>query len=196
MSERRIQPVTRIRGELQPAPAVVRAVNRFLDQPFDERKAKMYTTAQVVVEQGEDRRRHAIELSKIERAAGARSLAKRAFVLARLVHVGEGTDGSGRLFFSVDSKDKRQLEWFGDQLETIEGLETPDPNDLLYMEIARGGLASNRRKRQDQIKEGRERIAEDLAAPSAQYQMTASGLHVVTKDMLYRVARRDTSIGA
>jgi hypothetical protein len=196
MSERRIQPVTRIRGELQPAPAVVRAVNRFLEQPLDERRAKVYTTAQVVVDQGEDRRRHAHELSKIEREMGARSLAKRAFVLARLMHVGERPDGSGRLFFSVDSKDRRPLEWFGDRLEAIEGLEEPDQNDLLYVEIARGGLAGSRRKRREKIKEGREKMAEDLEASSARYKMTASGLHVVTKDMLYPVSERSTGIGA
>lgn len=196
MSERRIQPVTRIRGELQPAPAVVRAVNRFLDRPMDEKTAKMYTTAQTVVSQGEHRTRHALELAKMERELTARSMAQRAFVLARPLRLQEFADGSGRLFFNVDAKNRRQLAWFGERMRSVEGLEAPDENDMLYMEIARGGLAKSRQRRREQVIEGRDALMEELADSSAQYRMTASGLHVVTRDMLYAVSERRTDIGA
>lgn len=196
MSERRIQPITRIRGELQPASAVIDAVNRFLERPMGEKIAKMYTTAQVIVPQGEHRTRHALELAKMERELTARSLAQRAFVLARPLRLQEFSDGSGRLFFNVDGKNQRHLEWFGDRLGKVESLELPDESDMVYMEIARGGLARNSQRRREQIIAGREAMMADLDASSAQYRMTASGLHVVTKDMLYAVTEAMPSIDA
>ncbi len=191
MSERRLQPVTRVRGELQPSPAVVRAVNRFLEKPMDERSARMYTTAQTVVTQGEHRTRHALELADIEREMRKRSLAQRAFVLAQPLGLQEHQDGSGRLFFNVASKNTRDLRWVGEQLNAIEGLEEPDENDLLYVEIAKGGLAHERRRRREQVMEGRDLIGAELRHPSAQYRMTAIGLHIVTRDMMYSVAERE-----
>jgi hypothetical protein len=151
----------------------------------------MYTTAQTVVPQGEHRTHHALELADIEREMRKRSLAQRAFVLAQPLRLQEHQDGSGRLFFNVAPKNKRDLQWVGEQLNVIEGLEEPDENDLLYVEIAKGGLARERGRRRDQVMEGRDLIGAELRHPSAQYRMTATGLHIVTRDMMYSVAERD-----
>lgn len=191
MSEtRRIQPITRIRAELQPASPVTRAVNRFLEKPLDERTARLYTTAQAVVGQGEHRTRHASELSRMERALRARSLAQRAFVLAPPLGLQERPDGSGRLYFGVASKNQRDLKYVGDSIRSIEGLEESDNSDLLYMEFAKGALARNKDKRRDQVAHAQELLGAELRHPSAKFRMTASGLHIVTRDMMYPVRPR------
>jgi hypothetical protein len=70
-------------------------------------------------------------------------------------------------------------------LRAVRGLEEPDEEDLLYVEFARGALARDQKKRHGQIREGHELIAAELRHPTAKSRMTASGLHVVTRDMLY-----------
>lgn len=189
MSERRLQPVTRIRGELQPAPAVVRAVNRFLENPMDERAVRMFTATQVIMPLGEARRSRAAEIATIERAQRKRSLAQRAFTLAHMFDPQDRPDGSGRLFFSVSPKDQPAIGEFGEELRTIEGLEAPVESNLLYVEIARGGLSRDVARRRDMLTEGQGLLRSELRHPSAPYRMTATGLHIVTKDMVYPVAQ-------
>lgn len=181
----RLHPVTRIRGELKPSPAVERAVNRFLEKPVEPGAMKLFTAAQVVVEQGDHRRRHALELARIEREFQARSIAQRAFVLAAPMSLQEGPGGSGRLFFNVQPKDRPTLKYAGRRIEVIEGLEEPSEEDLLYVEFARGALARDRQKRREQLLEGRDLMTAELRHSTATFRMTASGLHVVTRDMMY-----------
>lgn len=186
MSEaRRLHPVTRIRGELRPSVPLERAVNRFLEKPIEPGAMKLYTSSQVVVEQGDHRRRHALELARIEREFQARSIAQRALVLASPLSLQEGPGGSGRLFFNVQAKDRPILKYVGRRLGVIEGLEEPNEEPLLYVEFAKGALVQDRRRRREQMIGAREQISADLQASSAQYRMTATGLHVVTRDMMY-----------
>lgn len=185
----RLHPVTRIRGELYPAAPVERAVNRFLENPIEPGTMRLYTTAQTVVDQNAYRQhRYDTIIPKIEkndRNMHIRSLAQRAFVLAGPLKILEGPNGSGRLFFNVQSDDKDELHRAGEMLRAIRGLEMPDPEDLLYVEFARGALATDRERRRGQIYEGHERISAELRHATAKSRMTASGLHIVTRDMVY-----------
>jgi hypothetical protein len=185
----RLHPVTRIRGELSPTPAVKRAVNRFLEHPMDEDAIRLYTTAQTVVDQGAYRRhQYDTIVPKIEpnsRNVRMRALAQRVFALAGPLKILERPDGGGRLFFNVRADDQEDLHRAGEMLRAIRGLETPDPEDLLYVEFARGALAKDLGKRREQIHSGYASIAAELRHPTAKARMTASGLHVVTRDMSY-----------
>lgn len=181
----RLYPVTRIRGELQPSAPVQRAVNRFLENPVEPGAMKLYTAAQVIVEQGDNRRRHALELARIEREFRARAIAQQVFVLSSPLSMQERSDGSGRLFFNVQEKGRPSLSYVRRRLGVIEGLEEPGEDDLLYVEFARGALASDRGRRREQVMEGRDKIAAELRHPTAKFRMTATGLHVVTRDMMY-----------
>jgi hypothetical protein len=184
----RIQPVTRIRGELRPSAPVEAGVNRFLETPFAPGSMRLYTSAQAVVDQGDyHRHRYDLDMRGIDRELRARSLAQRAFVLAGSMKILEGANGSGRLFFNVQPKDKAALHDIGDKIRGIEGLEEPDSDDLLYVEFARGALARDRGRRREQLQEAHGLIASELRHPSATFRMTATGLHVVTKDMMYPV---------
>lgn len=186
MSEaRRLHPVTRIRGELRPSAPLERAVNRFLEKPVDPGAMRLYTSSQVIVEQGDHRRRHALELARIEREFQARSIAQRALVLASPLSLQEGPGGSGRLFFNVQAKDRPVLNYVSRRLGVVEGLEEPSEEALLYVEFAKGALAQDRRRRHEQVLGAHEQISAELQTTSAQYRMTATGLHVVTRDMMY-----------
>ena len=192
-SSPRIRPVTRIRGELRPTPAVEASVNRFLDNPAPPGTMKLFTTAQTVVDQGEyHRHQYDLDIRRIERELRARSLAQRAFILASPLKLLEAPNGSGRLFFNVQPKDKPVLQQLGDSIRAIEGLEEPVEEDLLYVEFAAGALARDRTKRREQLLEGRDKIGAELRHPSANFRMTASGLHVVTRDMPYPVKDKPT----
>jgi len=184
----RIQPVTRIRGELRPSASVEAAVNRFLETPFAPGSMKLFTTAQAVVDQGDyHRHRYDIEVRGIEQELRTRSLAQKAFALASPMKILDAPNGSGRLFFSVQSKDRSALHGVGEKIRAIEGLEEPDTDDLLYVEFARGALARDRGRRREQLQEAHALVASELRHPSATFRMTATGLHVVTKDMMYQV---------
>lgn len=188
MSERRLQPVTRIRGELQPTIGVVNAVNRFLERPVDPRSLRLYTTAQTIVPQGEDRSRYARELADIQRKLAERKIAQRVLALAAPLRFQGNKDGSGRLFFDVASRHKRDLAFFGEQLRRIESLEEDDGTNLLYAEFARDSLARSEERRREDVRSGATLLHSRLRHPSASHSMTASGLHIVTRDMRYLVA--------
>jgi hypothetical protein len=164
-------------------------VNRFLENPMDESQMRLYTSAQTVVDQ-EAYRQHQYDtvIPKIEtnsRSVRMRMLAQRAFVLAGPLKLLEGPNGSGRLFFNVHSDDKDELHRAGEMLRAIRGLEVPDPEDLLYMEFARGALAKDLGERRAQVRDSYQLIAAELRHPTAKSRMTATGLHVVTRDMMY-----------
>jgi hypothetical protein len=191
----RILPVTRIRGELRPAAPVETAVNRFLEKPFAPGSMRLYTAAQAVVEQGEYRR-HAYDadIRETEKLLRARALAQRVFVLAGPLKLLTAPDGSGRLFFNVQQKDKRGLEMVGGALRSIEGFDEPDEGDVVYAEFARGALARDRRRRQEQVRAGYEGVMQDLDSPATHYRMTATGLTIVMKDMQYLVRDEPSSL--
>jgi hypothetical protein len=194
-SKPRIQPVTRIRGELRPSASLETSVNRFLETPFAPGTMKLFTSAQAVVDQGEYRRhRYDLDMRDIEREMLSRSLAQRAFVLAAPLKLQEGKNGDGRLFFNVQQKDKPVLRRIGENLRAIEGLEESPEDDLLYVEFARGALARDRGKRREQIQQGGALIASELRHPTANFRMTATGLHIVTKDILYPVKTEEVPL--
>jgi hypothetical protein len=194
-SKPRIQPVTRIRGELRPSASLETSVNRFLETPFAPGTMKLFTSAQAVVDQGEYRRhRYDLDMRDIEREMRSRSLAQRAFVLAAPLKLQEGKNGDGRLFFNVQQKDKPVLRRIGENLRAIEGLEESPEDDLLYVEFARGALARDRGKRREQIQQGGALIASELRHPTANFRMTATGLHIVTKDILYPVKTEEVPL--
>lgn len=191
----RIQPVTRIRGELRPSASLEKSVNRFLETPFAPGAMKLFTSAQAIVDQGEYRRhRYDMDMRDIEREMRSRSLAQRAFVLAGPLKLLEGKNGDGRLFFNVQPKDRPALRRVGDNLRAIDGLEESTNEDLLYVEFARGALAQDRGRRREQIQQGGALIASELRHSTANFRMTASGLHVITRDMLYPVRGDDTPL--
>jgi hypothetical protein len=194
-SKPRIQPVTRIRGELRSSASLETSVNRFLETPFAPGTMKLFTSAQAVVDQGEYRRhRYDLDMRDIEREMRSRSLAQRAFVLAAPLKLQEGKNGDGRLFFNVQQKDKPVLRRIGENLRAIEGLEESPEDDLLYVEFARGALARDRGKRREQIQQGGALIASELRHPTANFRMTATGLHIVTKDILYPVKTEEVPL--
>jgi hypothetical protein len=160
-------------------------VNRFLDEPVETGTMRLYTTAQAIVERGEDKTRHVTEIRRIEHEFAKRSMAQRAFHLAPPLLLQEAPNGSGRLFFNVQPEETPLLRYTRLRLGVIEGLEEPTDEDLLYVEFARGALAKDLAERRDQIKYGRDRIMSELRHGTAPYRMTATGLHVVTRDMIY-----------
>jgi hypothetical protein len=185
----RLQRVTRIRAELEPGPSVQRAANRFLDHPMEPSSILMFTTAQAVVDQQLFHRNHfANVLGEIDVDLRARAFASRIFRLTAPLKMQEFRDGAGRLFFNVDQGDRAVLRYVRHQFEGIEGLEEPHGEDLLYIEFARHALADDARRRREQIIEARDKINSELGHPTARHRMTAKGLHVVTKDMLYPVS--------
>lgn len=156
---------------------------------------KLFTSAQAIVDQGEYRRhRYDMDMRDIEREMRSRSLAQRAFVLAGPLKLLEGKNGDGRLFFNVQPKDRPALRRVGDNLRAIDGLEESTNEDLLYVEFARGALAQDRGRRREQIQQGGALIASELRHSTANFRMTASGLHVITRDMLYPVRGDDTPL--
>jgi hypothetical protein len=184
----RLHRVTRVRAELEPDPSVQRAANRFLDHPMELSSIRMFTTAQVVVDQQLFHHDHfANVLGEIDADLRARTFASRIFRLAAPLKLQEFRDGAGRLFFNVDQGDRAVLRYVRHQLEGIEGLEASRGEDLLYIEFARHALADDARRRREQIIEARDRISSELGHPTARHRMTAKGLHIVTKDMLYPV---------
>jgi hypothetical protein len=169
--------------------SVERAVNRFLENPIEPGAMRMFTSAQTLVDQ-DDYHRHRYDtairtMEQEDRDTGARSLARRAFTLASPLKILEAPNGSGRLFFSVHPRDEPSLDQFKDRLSSIESLEEPDEENLLYVEFARGALAKDRVTRREQILWGRDAIASQLRHPTARYHMTATGLRIVTRDMMY-----------
>jgi hypothetical protein len=157
---------------------------------MDEAAIRMYTTAQTVVDQAAYRG-HAYDtlVPRIDvnhRNVRMRMLAQRAFVLAGPLKLLQGSDGSGRLFFNVrPGEDQEELHRAGEMIRAIRGLEAPEPEDTLYVEFARGAMARDLRRRNEQIRTGYESIAAELRHPTAKARMTASGLHIVTRDMSY-----------
>lgn len=189
----RLHPVTRIRAELEPWPSVQRSVNRFLDQPMDLSAIRMFTTAQTVVDQRLFHENYyAKRLSEIDAELRARNLASRVFKLEAPLKIQESRDGGGRLFFNVGKDDRAVLRHIKYQLGSMEGIEEPGEEDLLYVEFARHALAGDVTRRREQILKARSLIGAELRHPTASHRMTARGLHVVTKDMLYPV--RNSSV--
>jgi hypothetical protein len=179
---------------------VEKAVNRFLDTPMEPGIMRMYTTAQSVVDQEAYRQhRYDTAIPKIDKndpRPDVRSLAQRAFKLAGPLKILEGPNGSGRLFFNVRPEDKDELHRAGEMLRALRGLEVPDPEDSLYVEFARGALAKDLGKRREQVYDGYQRIASVLRHPTAKAHMTATGLHVVTRDMMYPLKDDDAPLPA
>lgn len=184
----RLHRVTRIRGELVPRPKVTEAVATFLDNPDQTEKIKMYTTAQVVVNQ-DMYHGHAYDrqLHEVDRQLAAQRMASQVFRLGPPLHLVQLPKGAGRLFFSVRPADAEPLRNFREQLETIHGLEDVPTDDRLYIEFARGALASDMQRRRAQFTEGAHLLASSLHHPTSAARMTATGLHVVFKDMSYRL---------
>jgi hypothetical protein len=150
---------------------------------------RLYTTAQAVVDQEAYRHHHydkvIPKIEKNDRDVHIRALAQRAFVLASPLKILERSNGSGLLFFNVRPDDQEELQEAGDMLRAIKGMEKPDEEDLLYVEFARGSLARDQQRRREQIREGYEQVSAELRHPTAKFRMTASGLRIVTRDMLY-----------
>lgn len=149
----------------------------------------MYTTAQTVVDQ-EVYHRHQYDtiIPKIEpnsRNVRLRALAQRAFVLAPPLKLLETPDGAGRLFFNVRQEDEEDLHRAGEMLRAIRGLEATPSEDLLYVEFARGALAKDMGRRREQVQAAYQTISAELRHPTAKSRMTVSGLHIVTRDMMY-----------
>ncbi|HTJ73311.1 MAG TPA: hypothetical protein VL481_01840 [Verrucomicrobiae bacterium] len=193
----RIQPVTRIRGELRPSASLEKSVNRLLETPFAPGAMKLFTTAQAIVDQAEYRRhRYDMDMRDIEHEMRSRSLAQRAFVLAGPLRLLEGKNGNGRLFFNVQTKDRPVIHRVGENLRAMESLEESPDDDLLYVEFARGALARDRNKRREQLRQGGALLASELRHPTAGFRMTATGLHIVTKDMLYPVRTGEAPLPA
>lgn len=182
----RLHRVTRIRGELAPRPGAIKAVNAFFDDPSKVESGKIFTTAQVVVDQDRYHRgEYTRQLSNVERQMAARRMAQRIFRLGQPLRLHENPGGSGRLFFGVHPDDNESLRDFRELLCGIKGIEIASFDDLLYVEFARGALAQNVGRRREQIREGRDMFVSSLRHPTAGARMTAVDLHPVIRDMAY-----------
>lgn len=183
----RLQPVTRIRGELTPHPSVAESINLFLDQPVDPDTIKLYTSAQAVVDRAEYYGHHFDrQLSAIDRTVLERRLAQRVFSLTEPLGWIETPHGAGRLTFRVRKDDDTyQLATFRRALETIRGLDNSPSGDFLYAEFSRGALAEDIHRRREQVKMAGSLLRTELRHPTAVRRMTATGLHVVTKDLMH-----------
>jgi len=182
-----LQPVTRIRAEFEPAPQVKTAVNRFLEVPMKPGGVRMYTTAQAIVDQREfhDDQYHEV-LRYIEQTT--RSLAQHAFALAAPLKIQEFANGGGRLLFSVQNQPT--LDDLSEKIHMIRSLEETSPENMLYVELARGSLAKDRGRRQDQLRTANGLIRAELNHPTARYRMTANQMRIVTRDMMYPLSER------
>ena len=183
----RLHPVTRIRGELTPRASVAKSINRFLAHPVDPEQMKLYTTAQAVVDRGEYyAHRYDGQLSEIERIFADRKLAQHVFTLTGPLRWAETSQGSGRLSFHVQHTNAdNPLATFRRTLNTIRGIEDVIDEDMVYAEFSKGALAKDVKQRRTQVNEAGQLLAAELRHPSATIRMTATGLHVVTKDMMH-----------
>lgn len=181
----RLQPVTRVRGEMMPSPALQRAIDAFTDEPGN---VGVYTSAQMYIPRGEHRTRHAGEFSRIEREFAARQLGQQVLGVARLVRLTHNEDGSGRLVFGLDRKSQVMTRYFARRIGVVEGREGLEyDDDTIYAQLAAGALAQNLRDRDDQVREAAGLLASQLRHPTARRQMTVAGLHIVTHDTLRAV---------
>jgi hypothetical protein len=186
MSDTYEYPATRIRGELRPTSQVETAVNAFLERPVRPGTMRLYTEAQVFIEQGGQRRRYAEALSKTEREFGARRVAQRIFKLDALKRLSHNEDGSGRLFFTLEDEDRSEMEYIAERMTALEGAyERYKGYGLVYAEFARGSLAADLDRRRELATEAATELGGQLHHPSTRPRMTASGLHVVMHDMTY-----------
>lgn len=191
----RLHRVTRIRGELAPRPGAIKVVNAFFDDPSKVESGKIFTTAQVIVDQGKYHQgEYTRQLSDIEHQMAARRMAQHIFRLGQPLRLHENPGGSGRLFFGVHPDDKEPLQDFRELLGKIKGIEIASLDDLLYVEFARGALAQDVGRRRAQIREGRDRFASSLRHPTAGARMTAVDLHPVIRDMAYYARAADEGV--
>lgn len=183
----RLHRVTRIRGELALSPSVTRVVKGFFEQPDLAETDKLYTTAQVVVDQNEYHQHyHDRQLHEVERLLSARRMASQIFRIGPTLRLYEGS-GMGRLQFSVHPDDRPGLTQFREQLAKIHGLEPIPADDMVYLELSKRALANDVTKWQTQRDETLARLASMMRHPTASAGLTVSRFQIVTKDMARRM---------
>ncbi|HSW90869.1 MAG TPA: hypothetical protein VLF64_02625 [Candidatus Saccharimonadales bacterium] len=179
--------VTRIRGELALHPNITKVVEGFFEHPERAETGKLYTTAQLIVDQGDYQgRRYDRQLSDWERSMALKRMASQIFRIGPPLQLYEGSV-MGRLQFSVHPDDKQGLTEFREHLAEIGGIEPVPADDMLYLELSRGALAKNAATRREQRDETLGKLASMLRHPTAATHLTATNLRMVTKDMTRRL---------
>ncbi len=169
---------TRIRGELDPSPELKEVLSHFFEAPPNLHSVKLHTTSHVLLD---PRQYHGNEyhglLNFIEDKL--RQLAKVSFALAEPTHLRrEGESGS--LYFSVQNRG--ELAKVENELKRLSGeLETSFLPTMLCFKVARGALVRDAQ----QLADAKANMAAALSQPDTQRTMTASGLRLVIRDLLY-----------
>lgn len=179
--------VTRARGELTPTRQVGEAVNRFLEKPMNPETMKLYTAVQALYER--ESLRDSDQAARLRHVdATFHRMARYAFTLAKPMLLQARRDGAGQLFFSVRETDL--LQEITDDISSLQTLERdPTRKNMLYVEIARGGLATDLRNRYAQMNDADAKIDAELRHPSVSYRMVARNPRLVTRDIAYPASR-------
>jgi len=189
-----LQRVTRIRGELALSPNITRAVEEFFENTELAKTGKLYTTAQLVVDQG-DYHRHCYDrqISELERSMALKRMASQILRIGPPLRLYE-EPVMGRLQFSVHPDDRQSLTDFREYLAEIGGIEPVPADDMLYLELSTGALAKNAAIRREQRDETLDKLASKLRHPAAAARLTATNLRVVTKDMTRRLTVKPDAV--
>lgn len=192
--EASLQPVTRIRGQLELTADAKDAISRFLQKPIDPDKmpSHMYTSAQAIVGRKEFySHQYDEEIRDAEKTC--QELADKAFRLSTPLKIREFPNGTGQLLFSVQNhvggvRSREYLDTISDKINNIPSLEeTAKQENMLYVELVKGALNPDKIKRISQIRLAHGLIKAELNDPVMAPNMRVRRPGIVTMDTRYPV---------